>query len=77
MSGLNARMPADSQFDLVVLGDCNPDLVLTGDEIVPSFGQVERFVDAADLMIGGSGSIVAVRGCTARAPHCAGRDGRG
>jgi sugar/nucleoside kinase (ribokinase family) len=59
MSGLNARMPADSQFDLVVLGDCNPDLVLTGDEIVPSFGQVERFVDAADLMIGGSGSIVA------------------
>jgi sugar/nucleoside kinase (ribokinase family) len=59
MSGLNARMPADSQFDLVVLGDCNPDLVLTGDEIEPSFGQVERFVDAADLMIGGSGSIVA------------------
>ena len=35
MSGLQARMPADSEFDLVVLGDCNPDLVLTGNEIDP------------------------------------------
>jgi sugar/nucleoside kinase (ribokinase family) len=52
-------MPADSEFDLVVLGDCNPDLVLSADEIDPSFGQVERFVDAADLMIGGSGAILA------------------
>ena len=52
-------MPADSEFDLVVLGDCNPDLVLTGDGIEPSFGQVERFVDGADLMIGGSGGILA------------------
>jgi sugar/nucleoside kinase (ribokinase family) len=52
-------MPADVEFDLVVLGDCNPDLVLTADEIDPSFGQVERFVDGADLMIGGSGGILA------------------
>jgi len=59
MSGSQARTPADSKFDLVVLGDCNPDLVLTGDEIDPSFGQVERYVDAADLMIGGSGGILA------------------
>jgi sugar/nucleoside kinase (ribokinase family) len=59
MNGLHARMSADSDFDLVVLGDCNPDLVLTGDEIDPSFGQVERLVNAADLMIGGSGGILA------------------
>ena len=52
-------MPAHSEFDLVVLGDCNPDLVLSGTEIDPLFGQVERFVDAADLMIGGSGGILA------------------
>jgi sugar/nucleoside kinase (ribokinase family) len=52
-------MPADSEYDLIVLGDCNPDLVLSGTEIDPSFGQVERFVDAADLMIGGSGGILA------------------
>jgi sugar/nucleoside kinase (ribokinase family) len=51
--------PTDSEFDVVVLGDCNPDLVLTGEEVEPSFGQVERLVDAADLMIGGSGGIFA------------------
>ena len=59
MNGWDAREPADSEFDVVVLGDCNPDLVLTGDEIEPSFGQVERLVDGADLMIGGSGGIFA------------------
>lgn len=59
MNGWEAREHAGSEFDLVVLGDCNPDLVLTGDEIEPSFGQVERLVDAADLMIGGSGGIFA------------------
>ena len=59
MNGWDARKPADSEFDVVVLGDCNPDLVLTGEEIEPSFGQVERLVDGADLMIGGSGGIFA------------------
>jgi sugar/nucleoside kinase (ribokinase family) len=44
--------------DLVVLGDCNPDLLLTGD-VVPSFGQVEQIVDEAKLTIGGSGAITA------------------
>jgi sugar/nucleoside kinase (ribokinase family) len=59
MNGWDARKPADPEFDVVVLGDCNPDLLLTGDEIEPSFGQVERLVDGADLMIGGSGGIFA------------------
>jgi sugar/nucleoside kinase (ribokinase family) len=45
-------------FDLLVLGDANPDLVLTGD-VEPRFGQTERLVDAARLTIGGSGAIVA------------------
>jgi sugar/nucleoside kinase (ribokinase family) len=44
--------------DLVVLGDCNPDLLLRGD-IVPAFGQVEQIVDEAKFTIGGSGAIVA------------------
>jgi sugar/nucleoside kinase (ribokinase family) len=59
MNGWDLRKPAGSDFDVVVLGDCNPDLVLTGDEIEPSFGQIERLVDGADLMIGGSGGIFA------------------
>jgi sugar/nucleoside kinase (ribokinase family) len=45
-------------FDLLILGDANPDLVLTGG-VEPSFGQAERLVDAARLTIGGSGAIVA------------------
>jgi sugar/nucleoside kinase (ribokinase family) len=45
-------------YDLVVLGDCNPDLLLGGD-VVPRFGQAEQLLDVAELAIGGSGAIVA------------------
>ncbi len=45
-------------LDLLVLGDANPDLVLTGD-VEPAFGQAERLVDDAHLTVGGSGAIVA------------------
>jgi sugar/nucleoside kinase (ribokinase family) len=44
--------------DLVVLGDCNPDLLLRGN-VVPAFGQVEQIVEEARFEIGGSGAIVA------------------
>jgi sugar/nucleoside kinase (ribokinase family) len=46
-------------FDVLVVGDCNPDLVLRGDDVEPVFGQVERIVDEAELTIGGSGAIAA------------------
>jgi sugar/nucleoside kinase (ribokinase family) len=46
-------------FDLLVLGDANPDLVLRGGDIVPAFGQAERLVEEATLTIGGSGAITA------------------
>jgi len=45
-------------YDLLVLGDANPDLILTGD-VAPAFGQVERLLDDARLTVGGSGAIVA------------------
>jgi sugar/nucleoside kinase (ribokinase family) len=48
-----------SGFDLVVIGDCNADLVVQGDEVVPQFGQAERLVDEMKLTIGGSGGICA------------------
>lgn len=44
--------------DVLVIGDANPDLVLTGD-VVPQFGQAEKLVDSADLVLGGSAAIVA------------------
>jgi sugar/nucleoside kinase (ribokinase family) len=45
--------------DLLVLGDVNPDLVLSGGEVTPAFGQAERVVEGATLTIGGSGGILA------------------
>ena len=48
-----------SDFDLLVFGDCNPDLILSGEAVEPWFGQRERMVDASMLTIGGSASITA------------------
>src|SRR5262245_25649351 len=48
-----------ADFDLVVVGDCNPDLVLRGGQLEPAFGQIERLVDRADLVVGGSAAIAA------------------
>ena len=45
-------------LDLLVVGDANPDLVMTGD-VVPAFGQAEQVVDAARMFVGGSGAITA------------------
>lgn len=46
-------------LDVVVLGELNPDLVLSGQEVAPVFGQVERLVDDAHLTLGSSGAIFA------------------
>src|SRR5438105_12542077 len=46
-------------FDLLVLGDANPDLVMLGPEVEPAFGQAERLVDEGRLALGGSGAILA------------------
>jgi sugar/nucleoside kinase (ribokinase family) len=48
-----------TDFDLVVVGDCNADLLISGGDVVPAFGQQERLVDEANLTIGGSGGICA------------------
>jgi sugar/nucleoside kinase (ribokinase family) len=53
------RVVPDTDLDLLVLGDCNPDLILRGGAVEPAFGQAERLIDAADLTIGGSGAIMA------------------
>jgi sugar/nucleoside kinase (ribokinase family) len=53
------RAVQDTDIDLLVLGDCNPDLILRGGAVEPAFGQAERLIDSADLTIGGSGAITA------------------
>lgn len=53
------RAPADdAAFDLLVLGELNADLLLGGD-VEPAFGQEERLLSSADLVLGGSGAITA------------------
>jgi sugar/nucleoside kinase (ribokinase family) len=56
-----ARPPAAGPaFDLVVIGDCNPDVLVLGDDLTPAFGQQEKLVTSMSLVVGGSGSIMAV-----------------
>jgi sugar/nucleoside kinase (ribokinase family) len=45
-------------FDLLVAGEINPDLILTGD-VALEFGQVEKLIDGATLTIGSSSAIFA------------------
>ena len=45
-------------FDLVVVGDLNADLILRGD-VEPAFGQVEKLIDDATLTLGSSSAIFA------------------
>jgi sugar/nucleoside kinase (ribokinase family) len=47
-----------SKFDVLVAGEINPDLILSGD-VVPAFGQVEKLVDSAALTVGSSSVIFA------------------
>jgi sugar/nucleoside kinase (ribokinase family) len=47
-----------SKFDILVAGEINPDLILSGD-VVPAFGQVEKLVDSAALTVGSSSVIFA------------------
>jgi sugar/nucleoside kinase (ribokinase family) len=45
--------------DLLVVGDVNPDLVLSGGDVRPRFGQREAIVESGRLLVGGSASITA------------------
>ena len=47
-------------FNLVVVGDCNPDVLVLGPDVTPAFGQQEKLVERMSLEIGGSASITAV-----------------
>jgi sugar/nucleoside kinase (ribokinase family) len=49
---------SNKRFDLVVVGEINPDLILQGN-VTPAFGQVEQMLDDATLTIGSSSAIFA------------------
>ena len=43
-----------------MLGDCNPDVLVLGDDVAPAFGQQEKLVGSISLVVGGSAAITAV-----------------
>ncbi len=45
-------------FDIIVVGEINADLILSGN-VIPEFNQVEKIVDRADLVMGSSAVIFA------------------
>lgn len=49
----------NKEFDLLVIGEINPDLIVCGPDVVPVFGQAEKLVDEARLTIGSSSVITA------------------
>ena len=52
-------MPARPAYDLLVLGELNPDVVVACGPGDLQFGQAEQLVDAASLTLGSSGAITA------------------
>ncbi len=48
-----------TDFDVLVAGELNPDLILSDPRLEPRFGQQEVLVESADLTIGSSSAIFA------------------
>jgi sugar/nucleoside kinase (ribokinase family) len=46
-------------WDVLVLGELNADVVVSGGDVEPAFGEVERIAERAALTIGASGAIFA------------------
>jgi sugar/nucleoside kinase (ribokinase family) len=46
--------------DLLVVGDCNPDVLVLSDDVTPEFDQHEKLVRSISLVVGGSAAITAI-----------------
>jgi sugar/nucleoside kinase (ribokinase family) len=47
------------EYDLMVIGELNVDLILNGGDVVPEFGQKEKLVEKMELVLGSSSAIFA------------------
>lgn len=54
-----ASAGGERDVDVLVLGEINPDVIVRGADPRPQFGQVERLVDAIELVVGSSSAIFA------------------
>jgi len=57
---VSSERAAEQVFDLIVIGDCNPDVLVVGSDVTPAFGQEEKLVDSMSLVVGGSAAITAL-----------------
>jgi sugar/nucleoside kinase (ribokinase family) len=68
-------------IDLLVVGDANPDVLVSGAPSTPPFGQAETLVESGTLALGGSAAIVAhgaaVLGLSTALAAMVGRDAAG
>lgn len=55
----SSSRPDARDLDVLVIGEVNADVVVRGDDPRPVFGQVERWVDGVDLVVGSSSVIFA------------------
>jgi sugar/nucleoside kinase (ribokinase family) len=53
------RTTAEPDLDILVVGEINPDIVVSDPDPVPAFGEVERIVDAIRMTVGSSSAIFA------------------
>jgi ribokinase len=51
-------VPAGDPLDVLTVGDLNPDLLVSGDDVMPRFGQQERYASMY-MTVGGSAGIFA------------------
>ena len=54
-----STQPSTKQYDVITFGDTCVDLIMTGDDVTPRFGQVEKLVDDYLVEMGGSCCIFA------------------
>ncbi len=57
--GAGGLPPDQREFDLLVAGDLNPDIVVLDADPTPVFGQIEKIVAGIRMTIGGSSAIMA------------------
>ncbi|MFN2483316.1 MAG: carbohydrate kinase family protein [Candidatus Limnocylindria bacterium] len=53
------RTTAEPDLDILVVGEINPDIVVSDPDPVPAFGEVERIVEAIRMTVGSSSAIFA------------------
>ncbi len=54
-----ARLDPSKFYDIITFGDMCVDLIVTGEDVIPEFGQVEKLVGDYELEMGGSCNIFA------------------